>query len=156
MAATDLADCTATELLALYRSRQASPVEATSAVLARIDHLNPELRAYSHVAHDDALAAARASEARWMQGAPGGPLDGVPASIKDLILTKGWPTLRGSRTIDAFGIRNQGAKGRAAGVAHPVLFLLDQQGVIRAKLMRDNYKDRPEVDEIIAAASSIK
>ena len=62
----------------------------------------------------------------------------------------------GSRTIDAFGIRNQGAKGRAAGVAHPVLFLLDQQGVIRAKLMRDNYKDRPEVDEIIAAASSIK
>jgi len=62
----------------------------------------------------------------------------------------------GSRTIDAYGIRNQEAKGRAAGVAHPVLFLLDQQGVIRAKLMRDNYKDRPEVDEIIAAASSIK
>jgi peroxiredoxin len=62
----------------------------------------------------------------------------------------------GSKTIDAYGIRNQEAKGRAAGVAHPVLFLLDQQGVIRAKLMRDNYKDRPEVDEIIAAATSIK
>lgn len=61
----------------------------------------------------------------------------------------------GSRTIDAYGIRNQEAKGRAAGVAHPVLFLLDQQGVIRAKLMRDNYKDRPEVDEIVAAAKSI-
>src|SRR5436190_14957042 len=27
-------------------------------------------------------------------------LDGVPVSIKDLILTRGWPTLRGSRTID--------------------------------------------------------
>ena len=30
--ATDLADCTATELLALYRSGQASPTEATQAV----------------------------------------------------------------------------------------------------------------------------
>jgi aspartyl-tRNA(Asn)/glutamyl-tRNA(Gln) amidotransferase subunit A len=36
-----------------------------------------------------------------MRGAPLSPLDGVGASIKDLILTKGWPTLRGSRTIDA-------------------------------------------------------
>ena len=31
---------------------------------------------------------------------PVGPLDGVPVSIKDLILTRGWPTLRGSRTVD--------------------------------------------------------
>jgi aspartyl-tRNA(Asn)/glutamyl-tRNA(Gln) amidotransferase subunit A len=29
-----------------------------------------------------------------------GALEGVPASIKDLILTRGWPTLRGSRTVD--------------------------------------------------------
>jgi aspartyl-tRNA(Asn)/glutamyl-tRNA(Gln) amidotransferase subunit A len=101
MAATDLADCTATELLALYRSGQASPVEATQAVLRRIDRLNPELLAFTFVAADEALAVARASEARWRSGAPCGPLDGVPASIKDLILTRGWPTLRGSRTVDA-------------------------------------------------------
>ena len=31
---------------------------------------------------------------------PVGPLDGVPTSIKDLLLTKGWPTRRGSRTVD--------------------------------------------------------
>ena len=61
----------------------------------------------------------------------------------------------GSKTIDAYGIRNQGAKGRAEGVAHPVLFILDQQGFVRAKLMRDNYKERPEVDEIIAAAQGV-
>ena len=65
MTPTDLADCTATDLLALYRSRQASPVEATQAVLARIDRLNPKLLAYCHVAPDEALASARASEARW-------------------------------------------------------------------------------------------
>lgn len=34
-----------------------------------------------------------------MQGQPCGALDGVPVSIKDLILTQGMPTLRGSRTI---------------------------------------------------------
>ncbi len=30
-------------------------------------------------------------------------LDGVPVSIKDVLLTNGWPTLRGSRTIDPTG-----------------------------------------------------
>jgi aspartyl-tRNA(Asn)/glutamyl-tRNA(Gln) amidotransferase subunit A len=49
---------------------------------------------------DRALASAHASEARWQKGVPADILDGVPVSIKDLILTKGWPTLRGSRTVD--------------------------------------------------------
>ena len=65
MQATRLTDCTATELIQLYRTRQASPVEATRAVLERIDALNPQLKAFCHVAHDDALASAHASEARW-------------------------------------------------------------------------------------------
>ncbi len=98
--ATDLADCSATELLQLYRSRAASPLEATQAVLARIDKLNPKLNAFCHLAPQEALASARASEARWAAGTPMGALDGVPTSIKDLILTRGWPTLRGSRTVD--------------------------------------------------------
>jgi aspartyl-tRNA(Asn)/glutamyl-tRNA(Gln) amidotransferase subunit A len=98
---TDLADCTATELLALYRSGQASPVEATQAALARIERHNPTLRAFVHVAGDEALASARTSEARWQRGQPQGELDGVPASIKDLILTRGMPTLRGSHSVDA-------------------------------------------------------
>ena len=98
--ASDLADCTASELLDLYRRGQASPVDATRAVLARIERLNPRLNAYCLVAPDAALAAARAAEARWRAGTPCGPLDGVPASIKDLVLTRGWPTRRGSRTVD--------------------------------------------------------
>ena len=97
---TDLADHTATGLLALYRSGQASPTEATKAVLDRIERRNPALNAFCHLAPDDALAAAERSTERWRRGEPRGPLDGVPASIKDLILVKGWPTLRGSRTVD--------------------------------------------------------
>lgn len=100
MGDTTLAELTATELLRHFQAGTASPVEATRAVLERIERLNPVLRAYCLVDADAALAAARASEARWQRGAPCGPLDGVPTSIKDLILTRGWPTLRGSRAID--------------------------------------------------------
>ncbi|MGH6918763.1 MAG: amidase, partial [Geminicoccaceae bacterium] len=42
---------------------------------------------------------ARAAEDRWRRGAPLGMVDGVPATIKDVVLTEGWPTLRGSRAI---------------------------------------------------------
>lgn len=62
----------------------------------------------------------------------------------------------GSKVIDAYGIRNQAATGRAAGVPHPVLFILDQQGVVRVKLMRDGYRERPESAEIVAGVKSIK
>jgi aspartyl-tRNA(Asn)/glutamyl-tRNA(Gln) amidotransferase subunit A len=96
----NLADRTATELMDLYRSGQASPVEAMHAVLTRISEVDQTLNAFCIVDEDQALASAQASEARWHNGAPIGILDGVPVSIKDLILTRGWPTLRGSRTID--------------------------------------------------------
>src|SRR5437867_1122342 len=43
------------------------------------------------------------SERRWMEGAPLSPLDGVPVAIKDLLLTKGWPTRRGTLTVDPKG-----------------------------------------------------
>ncbi|MBI3370075.1 MAG: amidase, partial [Burkholderiales bacterium] len=101
MSATDLADCSASELLALYAAKRASPVEAMQAVLARVERLNPVLNAFCLVDGPAALASARDSEARWQAGHPIGALDGVPVSIKDLILTKGWPTRRGSATVDA-------------------------------------------------------
>ena len=49
------------------------------------------------------MASALASEVRWQahrqRGEPVGALEGVPVSIKDLVLTRGWPTLRGSRGV---------------------------------------------------------
>jgi aspartyl-tRNA(Asn)/glutamyl-tRNA(Gln) amidotransferase subunit A len=100
---TDLADLTATELLDGYRSGQVSPVEAAEAALARIDRLDRTVNAFCLVDADSALATARASEARWRRDEPVGLLDGVPMSIKDVLLTEGWPTLRGSFTIDEAG-----------------------------------------------------
>ncbi|MBM3570695.1 MAG: amidase [Alphaproteobacteria bacterium] len=93
----------ATRLLALYRTRKLSPVEATKAALRRIARHDRALNAYCLVDEKGALKAARESEKRWAKGKPCGLVDGVPTSIKDLILTKGWPTLRGSLTVDPKG-----------------------------------------------------
>ena len=97
---TDLADASAMQLLQLYADGQASPLEATQAVLARIARCNPVLNAFCWLDEAAALDSARQSTARWHSGTGTGTLDGVPVSIKDLILTRGWPTLRGSRTVD--------------------------------------------------------
>jgi aspartyl-tRNA(Asn)/glutamyl-tRNA(Gln) amidotransferase subunit A len=107
--AADPCALSATELLKLYRTRALSPVETVRAVLARIAELNPVLNCFNLIDAKSALDSARTSEARWMKGAQMGALDGVPASIKDIILTKGWPTRRGSKTTDPTGPWNDDA-----------------------------------------------
>jgi aspartyl-tRNA(Asn)/glutamyl-tRNA(Gln) amidotransferase subunit A len=100
---TDLALLTAQELAERYAKRQLSPVDVTRRVLARIEQLEPRFNAFVLVDADRALSAAHASQERWARDAALGPLDGVPVSIKDLLLTRGWPTRSGSRTVDAAG-----------------------------------------------------
>jgi aspartyl-tRNA(Asn)/glutamyl-tRNA(Gln) amidotransferase subunit A len=90
---------TASELVAAYSTGELSPVEATDVALKAIDERDPELNAYCLVDADGAREQAKASEARWREGNPIGGLDGVPASVKDMFLTQGWPTLRGSKCI---------------------------------------------------------
>jgi aspartyl-tRNA(Asn)/glutamyl-tRNA(Gln) amidotransferase subunit A len=90
---------TATALVEHYRRKTLSPVEVTKAVLSRIAALQPSLNAFLLVDDAAALAAAQASEARWMKGAPQGLVDGVPASVKDVMTARGWPTLRGSKSV---------------------------------------------------------
>jgi aspartyl-tRNA(Asn)/glutamyl-tRNA(Gln) amidotransferase subunit A len=97
---TDVAYLTASEMLAGFRAGSLTPVEATEAVLARIAEADPVVNAYRLVLADQAIADARESAERWRRGEPRGRLDGVPVSVKDVLLTRGRPTLRGSRTID--------------------------------------------------------
>jgi aspartyl-tRNA(Asn)/glutamyl-tRNA(Gln) amidotransferase subunit A len=119
---SELWTLTASELLEGFRKKTLSPVEVTQAVLARIEQLNPKLNAFCLVS-ESALEEAKASEARWTAGQPRGLLDGVPVSIKDIILTKGWPTLRGSKTIDAKGPWNDDAPATARLREHGAVLL---------------------------------
>ena len=96
----NLALLPATALIKGYREGTLSPVEATRAALDRIEEHNGTLNAFNLVDAEGALAEARRSEERWRVSAPRGRLDGVPVSIKDILLTEGWPTLRGSKTVD--------------------------------------------------------
>jgi aspartyl-tRNA(Asn)/glutamyl-tRNA(Gln) amidotransferase subunit A len=100
MPATDPALLSALELVGHFRRRTLSPVEAAEACLARIARLDAGLGAFARVDRDGARAAARAAEARWSAGRPLGPIDGVPATVKDLNLMRGLPTRRGSRTTE--------------------------------------------------------
>ncbi len=102
-AATPLARVSAQEALALFRRQELSPVDLVADCLERIEAWNPVLNAFCHVDAEGALAAARAAEARWRAGAPAGALDGIPVTIKDLTLTRGMPTRKGSATSSAEG-----------------------------------------------------
>ncbi len=96
----ELLSLPATRLIQMYKAHTVSPVEVTTAVLKRIAQLDLVFNAFCVVDEESALASARASEQRWLEGKPAGLVDGIPTTVKDLVLAKGWPTLRGSRTID--------------------------------------------------------
>ncbi|WP_051406866.1 amidase [Nocardia sp. CNY236] len=100
---TDPTALTAVELVSAYASGALSPVEATEAILRAIADRDGALNAFCLVDPDRAMVQAKESEARWQSGHARGLLDGVPISIKDVFLTEGWPTRRGSTSIDPAG-----------------------------------------------------
>ena len=113
-------EMTAAELSTAYASKDLSPVEVTEALLGRIEGLDAEINAFCLIDAPTTLQQAEASETRWMGGEPLSPLDGVPVGVKDLLLTKGWATRRGSLTVDPKGPWNEDAptvaRLREAGV----------------------------------------
>src|ERR1700730_5321954 len=98
--ADDIAFLPATRLLELYRAKQLSPVEVMAETLRRLEKYEAAVNAFVLYDPDSALAEARASEARWQRGEPRGLLDGLPLALQDTLLTRGWPRLVGSKTID--------------------------------------------------------
>ena len=84
------------EVSDLLRQKKISPVDLTSACLARIDQLNPTLNAFITVTHESAITEARAAEAEIFRGHWRGPLHGIPIGLKDLIDTAGIRTTCGS------------------------------------------------------------
>ena len=88
------------ELHAAYGTGELSPVEVTKAILTQVELRNKSVNAFTHLDEESALSSAARSESRWARGEPLGPLDGVPATVKDNCITSGWPALVGSLTTD--------------------------------------------------------
>ena len=119
---SELWSLTAAALLDGYRRHEFSPVEVARAVLERIEALNPKFNAFCLVSQE-VEKEAKASESRWLAGQPRGLLDGVPVSIKALLLTKGWPPLRGSKAVDPKGPWNDDAPAVARLREHGAVLL---------------------------------
>lgn len=101
MRSDDLCFIPATDLAAAIRARRLSPVELVDAVFERIHRLNPSLNAFCTLTEESARLAARDAETAVMRGEALGALHGIPVSIKDLLITKGVATMRGSRIYAA-------------------------------------------------------
>ena len=94
---TELLKLSAQELLSLYASREASPVEAVEAVAARASAVDGRLGAFTTLCLERARREAHAHEQAYLRGQPHGPLAGVPLGVKDLFDSEGVRTTYGSR-----------------------------------------------------------
>ncbi|MFW1677140.1 amidase [Pontibacter sp. JAM-7] len=110
----ELLRMTATELLQHYKAKQLSPVDVTRAMLEQIERLDSQVNGFCLVDPDTSLALAKASELRYQNNATQGLLDGVPVAVKDVFLTPMWPTIKGSKTIDANSTLNKASPATAA------------------------------------------
>jgi len=102
---TDLAFASISQVAALFRKRQLSPVELTRLLLDRIAKLDPQLSSFITVAADLALAQARQAERELLarkSSRDRGPLHGIPISLKDNIYTADVRTTAGSRILANF------------------------------------------------------
>jgi aspartyl-tRNA(Asn)/glutamyl-tRNA(Gln) amidotransferase subunit A len=99
--AKTLTDLSLSEASDLLRRREVSALELAEATLARIDAIDPQVRAFLTVSADGALEMAREADKRRAAG-DDHPLLGVPVAIKDVICTYGIPTTAGSRILENF------------------------------------------------------
>ncbi|WP_416963846.1 amidase [Streptomyces sp. Agncl-13] len=120
---TELTELTAVELLDGYRRGEFSPVEATRAALERAEEIQPAVNAFVRLDAEGALASAAESAERWQRGEPAGLLDGVPVTVKDILLQRGTPTLRGSKTIAEQGSWDEDAPSVARLREHGAVFI---------------------------------
>jgi aspartyl-tRNA(Asn)/glutamyl-tRNA(Gln) amidotransferase subunit A len=111
--AAELSLLTIADARAERTARRISAVELTEAVLRRIEELDAVLNAYLHVDADGALAQARAVD----REPTGGPLEGIPVCVKDVIHVARLPTTAGAAGWRRAPTRDAGAVARlrAAG-----------------------------------------
>jgi Asp-tRNA(Asn)/Glu-tRNA(Gln) amidotransferase A subunit family amidase len=99
---TNPADLSIVELMPLLQGGQLAARELVEACIDRVEHLDPEIKAFERPTFDVALAGAKAVDEARAAGRPVGPLAGVPIGLKDLYYTKGIPTTASSKVLEDF------------------------------------------------------
>ncbi len=106
---TDLHWLTVSEAAESLRRREISSAELTKAAFDRISALDGELNAFLTLTQEQALAQARAADETIAAG-HGGPLTGIPAAVKDVMVTGGGiiptedvPRLKKTGIAEVFG-----------------------------------------------------
>lgn len=135
---SDIAYLSGHELVRLYAGKDLSPVEVTSALLERAARFQPVVNAFVELASEEAMLAAGASQRRWLEGEPLGPLDGVPISIKDMFWVSGWRCRQGSLATDS--------EFRAPEDAPAVARLRDAGAVLLGRTAMPDYGWKPLCD----------
>ncbi|MGD9047726.1 MAG: amidase family protein, partial [Anaerolineae bacterium] len=115
----------ATEVLRLFRSRQLSPVELMTAVIERVEAVEPRVNAFAERLFEDALEQARLAEACYAgHGAPPRALEGLPIAVKEEQPIAGRTSSEGSLLY----------RDNVAEVTHPVVErIMDAGGIIHAR-----------------------
>ena len=96
---TELHWMTASAAARAIAAKELSPVELMTALLARIERLDPRLNAFIHLDAAAAMEAARSAEVEASAGRLRGPLHGVPVGIKDIMDVAGLPTTCHSKIL---------------------------------------------------------
>lgn len=90
------------ELAVGLARREFSSLEATEALLARIEKVNPQVNAFITLDPEGARSMAQAADRRRAAGEAVAPLCGVPLAIKDVLCTRGLRTTCGSKILENF------------------------------------------------------
>jgi aspartyl-tRNA(Asn)/glutamyl-tRNA(Gln) amidotransferase subunit A len=122
---SDLHYLPATEALRLFRSRELSPVELMTAVIARAEEVEPAINAFAETRFDEAMDAARAAQERYAgSGDPPGPLAGLPVAVKEEA-----PIAGQKNTLGSVPLRDVVADHTAAFVQR----IIDAGGIVHAR-----------------------
>ncbi len=96
---TGLHELSVAEAAERIATKELSPVELIDALLARIEALDPKLKAFVTVTAELARKQAQAAERDIMRSGPRSAIHGVPYGLKDIIDTAGIPTEAGSKVF---------------------------------------------------------
>jgi aspartyl-tRNA(Asn)/glutamyl-tRNA(Gln) amidotransferase subunit A len=131
---TDISYLSAVEALRLFERRELSPVELMSAVIARVEAVEPTINAFAATMYDEALVAARAAQERYAAGSPCGPLDGLPVAVKEEA-----PIAGQHNTLGSVPLRDEVAEETAVFVRR----ILEAGGIVHARTTTPEFSCAP-------------